>query len=407
MRTLSVILGFLVAVSAAFGQALSPLEIEDPAARNLQAQHLSELQSLGEEVRNHRYPYKFYLSRVLDLNEEQQRAADQSSIRFEKYGQQMALEITGNYYASYLAEKMSGNERARQTFNDVILPMLKIVVPRLESDEAIQAYAFEISHHVRRKVLRQNTEVAENLVVVLPRAAAQHLVAAHDDDGEQSALLESEEFLNGQRFDLWLSDDLSRQQMARQHSEPPKDKSNETASPSDTGGSVSSKLLKPPPVRLVTHQDLVQLNDRHADTIARMRQDLESQAHFVSYAPPAFTAFHQGIYLQLSMTSQLNASADGSRYHIAAFAFDDHISHLVRAVLAYFPEHSDFDGINFSTTAKVSADKSEAVEFVLPFSAMQCYATYDCTGQQLLDAGIVLINGERAALNLAAAEGIR
>jgi len=30
-------------------------------------------------------------------------------------------------------------------------------------------------------------------------------------------------------------------------------------------------------------------------------------------------------------------------------------------------------------------EKSLAVEFFLPVSAMRCYAQYDCTGQQLLN----------------------
>jgi hypothetical protein len=35
---------------------------------------------------------------------------------------------------------------------------------------------------------------------------------------------------------------------------------------------------------------------------------------------------------------------------------------------------------------------------------MHCYENYDCTGQQLIDAGTVLINGERASLDLLRAE---
>jgi hypothetical protein len=46
-----------------------------------------------------------------------------------------------------------------------------------------------------------------------------------------------------------------------------------------------------------------------------------------------------------------------------------------------------------------------AVEFFFPYRMMRCFATYDCTGQQLLDSGTVVINGERAALDLQVAEG--
>ena len=35
---------------------------------------------------------------------------------------------------------------------------------------------------------------------------------------------------------------------------------------------------------------------------------------------------------------------------------------------------------------------------------MKCYVQYDCTGQQLINSGYVLINGERVTLDLQKAE---
>jgi hypothetical protein len=45
-----------------------------------------------------------------------------------------------------------------------------------------------------------------------------------------------------------------------------------------------------------------------------------------------------------------------------------------------------------------------SVEFVVPFQALACYEKYDCTGQELIDRSIVLINGERVTLDLQRAE---
>jgi hypothetical protein len=85
-------------------------------------------------------------------------------------------------------------------------------------------------------------------------------------------------------------------------------------------------------------------------------------------------------------------------------------AHLIRPTLAYFKEEAGFDGISFSTTVHIAgkipaASKTEAVEFFLPFAALRCYENYDCTGQQLIDTGAVLINGERVALDLQIVEG--
>ena len=77
-------------------------------------------------------------------------------------------------------------------------------------------------------------------------------------------------------------------------------------------------------------------------------------------------------------------------------------------MIAYFKDHSDFDGIDFSTTVRVVSSPAEgsalAVEFIFPLTLLRSYADFDCTGQQLIDAGFVLINGERVSLNLQAAE---
>jgi hypothetical protein len=84
-------------------------------------------------------------------------------------------------------------------------------------------------------------------------------------------------------------------------------------------------------------------------------------------------------------------------------------------VLGYFKanpkQDSQFDGIGFSTTVHVAgknqpASGTEAVEFFFPLSALRCYESYDCTGQQLIDAGTVLINGKRVSLDLQIAEGL-
>jgi len=75
-------------------------------------------------------------------------------------------------------------------------------------------------------------------------------------------------------------------------------------------------------------------------------------------------------------------------------------------VLNYFPPDPDFEGIDFSSTIHLpDGSNTEAVEFFFPFRMMRCFASFDCTGQQLLDSGTVLINGERSALDLQIAEG--
>lgn len=165
----------------------------------------------------------------------------------------------------------------------------------------------------------------------------------------------------------------------------------------------------PVPIRDSSPQTLTSLQAEHKDTLASMVKDLDPQAHFVRYAAPSFIAFRKRVYLELSINTNLPEGPGSSHYRLAALTFDDHLSHLIRPVLGYFKDDSQFDGIGFSATihlaTKPTANASSvAVEYFFPFEALRCYESYDCTGQQLIDSGTVLINGERVGLDLQVAE---
>lgn len=405
----------LIAISphAGFGQAITPMELQDPKMQHLQQRHLQTLMLIGKQIEEHKYPYPFYLCRTLDVDIAKIQTADLRSIRFESYQHKTVLSTTGNYYASYSAERMDGNARLKETFHQVVVPLLQAEAPHFPDDSEFSAFAIEVSHHVRRKAMGMSSEVPENVVVIIPVSAAQKFVDAKNDDERQAAILDAEIFLNGEPQSLWLREGAPPEEWKDRN--PPRAAQVQTVSlnsapPSASAAnpaSVSNALLKPAPARIITPESLAGMQRQNQDSIDEMKTGLDPEAHFVPYAPPpSFIGFRQGSYLQLSTSTSLEAAAAGSRYKLAALAFDEHISHLIRPLVDYFPPEVDFDGVDFSTSIQLAGDsKSESVEFFLPFRLMKCFASYDCTGQQLLDAGTVIINGERAALDLQIAEG--
>ncbi len=415
----------LLAVSAP-AQVIAPDEILDPNLRELQRKYFSELKRITEAAAAHNFPYHFYFSPVLGLSEKDTRNNDQRSVRFDRYQSQIVLKITGNYFAAYSMELMKPEERARQTYRDVILPLLQAAVPALEKADMPQAFAFEISHHVRKKVIGVSSEGTENVVVILPKASAQRLVAATDPAAQQAAVLEGEVFLNAKPIALWpRPEGVAARMEAAKVSAPasapaPAEPSRPIKAPMipPVPNLLAAKLeppVKPPslavaPLRETSPEALKTLQSSYQGVLDRMVQELNGQAHFVRYAPPAFIPFHKGLYLQLSLTTTLPESAAGSQYRLAALAFDQHIAHLLRPTLAYFKEdHGDFDGVDFSTSVRLSDDKNldggqVAVEFIFPLTMLRAYEQFDCTGQELIDSGFVLINGERVSLNLQVAE---
>jgi hypothetical protein len=403
------------------GQALTPAEIKQPTLRALQEKYFQQLQTIGAEVQGHVFPYNFYFSRVLDLELSQQERADQRSLRFDNYGGMTVVELTGNYFAAYSSDTVDKSHRALRTFQDVMMPILEIAVPIIKDNPDVEGFAMEISHHVRGKAMGMAMERPENLVLVLTKDAALRLVNGKTETDRQAALLDGRFFVNGDPFILYLSD-RAAEEVARTLPQTPEpaptmdsDKKSKSSKVADAAAMMRSMQRTAPPepppapARDTTPESLAKIQSSYQKMIDLVVKELDPQAHFVSYAPPAAIPFRKGAYIEFSLNTNLPASAAGSRYKMAALAFDDHIAHLVRPMMAYFKGDLDFDGIAFSTTIRQSeksapSQGSEAVEFFFPTTALRCYEAYECTGQRLIDEGSVLINGERVSLDLQIAE---
>jgi hypothetical protein len=401
-------------------QVLSVVSGNDPQGQIMQQRYISQLRAFAAEAATIHFPYPFYFSETLDVDENRQKQLPTGSVRFKTFHGQTVLAITGNYYISYSATALSSNLRVRKTFQDVILPVLKVAEAHMDRNVPLHAYAFEISHHVRSRVLKVDTEGPENVMVLIPRAMAEHLVHSKDAEGQQSALLESEVFLNGEPFTLWLTGDeapadVNGHYLAR-HKRAPEATSLTAATPAEPGTLVNPRLLPESELAIqirerakvapdVSPVRMEKLQTANEAVVQKLIADLNQQAHFVPYAPPAFIAFRDGAYLQLNLNTELEESGSSSQYRNAALAFDSHIAHLLRPVSRYFHDNPDFDGVDFSTTVHSGKQSSPlSVELVVPFLALACYEKYDCTGQELINRSVVLINGERVTLDLQRAE---
>jgi hypothetical protein len=431
----ALLLGTLFIALLSQAQVVAPVEIKDPGLRALQTQYMDDLKAAGAEINSIPFEYPFYLSRKLDLDEQAQKSADQRSMRFDTYEGKTVIAITGNYYAAYSAQHLSKEQRARATFLNVAVPILKATVPKFQANKDVKGYALEISHHILGKVMGVSMERPENLLIYLPQPAAMRLLNAKDEEGEQAATLQGQFFVNAEPVSIWLGG--GGQQVAGMAEAAPDSPSpGEAAAVSGEGArgtdghSITGMLAPSFPKRAkpvdesqpaaaprdTSPEAIAHVDATNKDTVAKITKELDSQAHFVPYAQPAFIVFRSGLYLQFSLNTTLNEGAGGSRYKLAADAFDEDVSHLIRPMLSYFKEDPNqelkFDGISFSTTVRLPGKNQpgtsgEAVEFFFPFAALRCYEKFDCTGQQLLDAGSVLINGERVGLDLQVAEGGR
>ena len=275
MRIPNSFLALVTLAGLAAAQVLSPAEITDPYLKGLQQAHLDELHAITAAIAKHEFPYRFAFSRKLDLSEKAQARNDQRSVQFDKFQGQTVLKITGNYFAAYSGERMTSEERIRRTYQDVMLPILEASAKALAQAAVPDAFALEISHHVVRTVVGQRTELAENAVLILPKASAMRLLEAKDEASRIAAAQDGVAYLNGSPIAIFPGERPAEHKDATV-------KGVAVAAPI----AAAAPIAPVKPVIVAPPASSEKLADVYRDAIAKMRKELDSQAHFVSYAPP-------------------------------------------------------------------------------------------------------------------------
>jgi hypothetical protein len=113
--------------SAWFVQVLTPIELSDPKTQHLQMGYFKRLTEIGTEVSAYKFPYTFYFSRTLDLDQSKMAEADRPAFNPLRYIQQPY-------------------DRLRETFQQVMMPILQAETPHCPDDSAFSAYAISRFH---------------------------------------------------------------------------------------------------------------------------------------------------------------------------------------------------------------------------------------------------------------------
>lgn len=399
---------FRLALAAAFiggiadvgrAQVVPPAQIKDSRLRSLQSKHLSSLTAAAAEIAAHNYPAKFYLTRELDLRGSDLKSADQRSIEFTTLEKQTVLMVRGNYSASY-PTTMPANDRLSRTYLDVVVPILNAFVPRLKDETEMSAAAIQLSHHVR-KVAVVTIDRFENSSFVVPRATAVRIAEISDPDRQLAALSGAQVYADGR---VVTFDGQTKAPAAT------------TVSVNRPGGgnAPATEPARPavasapaPSKEHVSSSAIQQRQTVLQPQLDHMVLELGAQAHFDPLDKPSLFDFRSVSYLRIPVITTLAATDAGSQYRLAALAFDRHVSHLIRSVLPYIKDALGFEGLDFRTTVSAGSTMPDTVEFLFPMTELQRYENYDITGQQLINAGFVLINGERVGLDLQTAEAVK
>jgi len=202
-----VLLPAMIFFSGVVGLAqVSPAEVLNPQLKTAEQTYFPQLEALNRAITSTQFPFAFQLSRFVGLDPKQQVETDTRGVEFVRFHDRVVLKVTGNYNAAYSADVLTDNERASRTFQDVMVPMLRLVIKTIPVGVNCDAVGFEISYHVRSRTTSFDYEGKEILVVVLDKPDAFSFFDSASNSQRQDILNRSEIYLNGKDYGLQLGE---------------------------------------------------------------------------------------------------------------------------------------------------------------------------------------------------------
>ena len=407
---------------------VSPNEILNPQLKALESQYFQQLKTINQQIAKAQFPFPFYLSRVVGLDPSQQVEADTRGLEFKRFKDRVVLKATGNYNAAYNPQQLSRNEQAVRTFREVMMPILQIVTRNVPPDIDCDAIGMEVAYHVRDRRKSYDYEGKEILVVVLDRKDAFQMVLEKDDNARQEILDRSLIYLGGEDYGLSLLDRdplvIDKQARAKvgqidatsttssSTSASRLIRSNPNLMPSAAGGSPTDSAATAPKMDLsqtkpaATSAEAEKLQAQYQRQLDLLLEEGRARLGFVDYDPPTFVVVSKRMVLQMTLKNSTRFDPEKTNiYKRAAQTFDLFVAPKMKDVLDRIPgdvpvDYYDFSVVNPLSPTSVGKERSEAIEFLLPKKLAQSFANNEVTNQELIDKGLVLVNGVRIALSL-------
>lgn len=451
VREVIICTALFISTASAYGQ-VNPAEIASPKLKATEAKYMEQIQSLHQTIEQTKFPFPLVLARYVNADPARETSFDSRGIEFVTFQNRTVLKISGIYSAAYNSNQLTQNERVGRTFQEVVVPILRLVTEQFPSDLDCDDIGFEIVYHTRGPKKNYDYEGREIIVVVLHKSDAFDYLAGTPDEKRQAILNRSGIYVNGEDFGLMLNgrDPLDVEALDRSavgHDVAQTDSSSsrtatlthsgvsnrsfvptsstETAridlaervnvstpspvvtpivpAPKDSSPVAPKADLAPGP----TPGDADHLQGEFQSQLDALLKADSAKFHFVDYAPPVFAVYHKKLVLQLTLRNPaLFERSASSIYKRAAQSFDLFLAPELKGLMQKLPVSAELDALDITVLNRVGVEKnsSEAVEFICPLKPILTFLDDDITGQDLLNQCIILVNGIRISLNLQAVE---
>ena len=400
-----IMVGLLLGVTAlAFGQ-VNPVEVLNPKLRANEAQYLTQLQSLQQSIAATNFPFLFRLARYPNAKPGQRAASDPNGIEFVYFERREVLKISGIYKAAFNATLLSKNERASRTFQDVVVPILRLVRQQIPANIDCDGIGFEIVYNARDANNAYDYEGQESLTVVFDRKDAFAYAKASGNAERQEILNRSDIFVDGKDFGLALGQrgPLNVQALERSVPRQAREPSSSLRASNSPTPAVSVAPSKPASKSPPTSADATRLQAQFQAQLNAMVQEDGARFHLVPSAPPSFEIYGDRTVLHLTLRNTLSFErSTTSIYKRAAQSFDLFLAPELKDLVQKLPANAKYDALDLSVLNRLGAEKtpSETVDYFCSLNSVRAFAENKITSQDLIDQSIVLVNGVRIALNL-------
>jgi hypothetical protein len=434
---------------------VSPSEILNPRVKALEKDYFTQLVAYNRAIQSLQFPFPFMLRRYVGLSSKVDPSPDTRGLQFLMFHNQIIMKISGDYRAAFSGQKLTRNQRAARAFEDVVVPILRILPQQIPATVPCNGIGFEISYHVRSQTHSYDYEGAENLVVIFRKKDAFDFSRLAGKEPWQIVLNRSQVYINQKEYGLALNgrDPFPLEALDRSSPEdseplpggapqPATEAANASpapAAPASSGGKFTNlyrnlslgtqvageskpntappapqvaKASRPaaPPVpqadtpQTATKADADRLQARYQTKLDALAKDGAARMHFVAYAPPSFVIFQTRLYLQITVRNpHMFDPQAGSIYKRTAQSFDLFLALQLKPLLSQIPSDPSLAGLDITVLNDLASKpkpSSEAVEFFCPVAPLRKFVDAEITNQDLINQSIVLVNGVRIALNL-------
>lgn len=408
-----VLVGLLLGMAAsAFGQ-VAPDGILNPRLKADEARYLPQLQSLQQSIAATKFPYPFKLARYLNAKPGQRAASDRNGIEFVYFEGREVLKISGIYQAAFNSTQLSENERASRTFQDVVVPILRLVTQQIPANIDCDGIGFEIVYDTRDANKVYDFEGQEVLTAVFDRKDAFAYLNTSGNTQRQQILNRSDIFVDGKDFGLALGQRAPLNVQALERSVPRQERtqsSSVSASAASTPGGAASAVLAPSVVaqsksdlKPAPSANAMRLQTQFQPQLDAMLKADGTRFHLLEGAPPVFENYAGQTVLHLTMQNTLSfETGTSSIYKRAAQSFDLFLAPELKGFLNELPANAEYDSLDFSVRNRFGAEKSpsETVDYICPLNSIRSFVEDKITSQDVINQSVVLVNGVRIALNL-------